>query len=423
MDGRQDGSPSQWVRLGGGYTHDPLEIDFPRGAPSPLPEHYEPSFSAKLTILLAEADNLHRKLMASGEFHLGGFSERNILLNARYMDLLVAGFSPAKAANLGYPDVAQPMNWTMYRQGVLNDKQSRFLSQRDAQVVTSVGGTGSSSTAFRSKDAHGFLTTEGKVRYPGETLEWISSHFSSFLTSGPVGRGGRATLTFRPNVTVQYGIAIGLGGWKTLGFLLDTHQRQVVVPFLGEKHAPVVAETREKLLRAQKLNDRFEQILEDGLDLYSIDELVTMLGGYDTPDGTDEADTLPLWYRLETGTGPPTTTTPTGAGGSTVGHRRTKADKPARPAGDAQSGRQAGNRQAGTPRRGEDQGGADADRQAPVAGGDAGQLASGEGPVRRLQPRRGAAARVRRGHPGAGGRRHRRRHRAQRRHDRAAGRP
>ena len=289
VDSQVDGAPSELMRIGGGYRHDPWEIDRPKGMPQP-PEGYDASFSAKLTVLLAEADNLHRQAMSSGRLHLGAFSERNTLLNARYLEQLLPAFSPAAAKTQSYPDIAVPMNRKMFMKGLLTEKRSRFLSEPRFQVTTSVSGK---KGTFTESDSLRFLTDQDEVRHTGKTLAWIARNFRF----GGVGKAHN--LTFGMNINHMLGKSTKLVVRKTLRSLLDPQQRAVLLSQLGDElgdePAELVADTRTKLLRAQQINDRFEKLLAKGLENYSLEELLTELRGYATQPP-------PRWYLRETGT-------------------------------------------------------------------------------------------------------------------------
>ena len=289
------GSPSELVRIGGGYAHTPVEIDRPVSGLG-----YQPSYSAKVTVLLAEADNLHRGIMSTGRYHLGIFSERNTLINARYLVGLLPGLSPKRAANMSYPEIALPMNQVMHGMGVLTEQQSKFLTDPASRLVTSVSGERST---LDEKDLRPFLGSNGVVSFPGETLHNISHRLGRFSRL----RKAR-NLTFRTNITRMLAEKVlGLADRQTLTSLLTPRLRAMVLRQLGEQDEHLIVDTRDKLLLAQKLNDRFEDLLSTGLEA-PLEELLSQLRGY-------QSGPEPDWYIQETHPTPERATTTTAGTG------------------------------------------------------------------------------------------------------------
>ncbi|MEU4643346.1 hypothetical protein [Micromonospora sp. NPDC023814] len=281
---RAGGRHSPLVRLGGAIAYSETEIDGPNHVG-------EPSFEAKLTVLLAETHQLWSAVLAQGVYPMAYFIEPNTAVNTRYLgqlrrpdgavvDGLLGSMSQRVAQQMSGFASTYGMHRRLHQLGLDSQEVSRFLADPAAQVVTSVRGE---KRTYREQHVWMVATpTEDggwRANRPGRTL----------FTLGALPRS--SNFAFTPGRLVgKLGSLVGLGSPNLVANLLDPLNRPNALLELDEQ---AVVETREKLLRYSQLTSRLESLLATGLDR-PLDDLIEDLGRYhDEP--------LPDWYQRETG--------------------------------------------------------------------------------------------------------------------------
>src|SRR5262249_29053753 len=134
---RVDGQPSPLWRLAGAVTYSAAEID---GSRDDVDTGAEPSFDAKLTVLLCEAHQLWSRVLSEGEYPMAHFTEQNTLLNTSYLGEVLDSLSQQTAQKVGVFDFNDGLHRQLRRLGRHKSTVSVFLSDPDAQLVTSVRG-------------------------------------------------------------------------------------------------------------------------------------------------------------------------------------------------------------------------------------------------------------------------------------------
>jgi hypothetical protein len=151
-----DGGRSLLARLGGGFDYDLTELnaldaaDRSRHAAPGTSTSGAPAagsaaagaamLSAKLTMLVQEADQQLRWVLASGEIRMGLFSEANTLINSTVLAKLRDGMRQDVARERKTQDIALGVQRQMARRGLLRRGRSVFLSDPAARVVLSARG-------------------------------------------------------------------------------------------------------------------------------------------------------------------------------------------------------------------------------------------------------------------------------------------
>src|SRR3954447_2175852 len=124
---RVDGRPSPLVRVGGAVGYSAAEVDGHRDG---VGDGAEPSFEAKLTVLLAEVHQIWAEVLSRGVYPMGYFTEQNTLINTRFLgDLLkpdgeiVSGLLPSMSQ-----DTAQRVGGFDFNYGVHRELRRLGLS-------------------------------------------------------------------------------------------------------------------------------------------------------------------------------------------------------------------------------------------------------------------------------------------------------
>ena len=124
---RIGGQPSPLVRLAGAVGYSAAEID---GSRDGTDTGAEPSFDAKLTVLLAEAHQVWAQVLSDGRYPLAYFIESNTLLNTRHLGDLLDSLSQQTAETVGGFDFSYGLHRGLRRQGQAGSAISSFSSRR-----------------------------------------------------------------------------------------------------------------------------------------------------------------------------------------------------------------------------------------------------------------------------------------------------